>query len=677
MIKEDFIKAGFSVVETENNENKLLKFLKENYPSVIKDNEINLQELKAILGLPIDEKVNGYGLNFVGRNFARAKYAKKTDKELRLNTKMSKRIRTTQNLVIKGDNLDVLKILKNYYNGKIKMIYIDPPYNTDSDEFVYPDKFDKEELEVLGLANLSEDDFARMEFSFKTKKSHNGWLSFMYPRLLLARDLLRNDGVIFISIDDNEVHNLRLLMDEIFGEENFVNMISLKTKVAGVSGSSLGKSLQNSTEYILFYSKNIDKFIINNTPFKKKELMSFIKEYEDIGKSWKYTSVLKKIDKGEYVKSIFDGKGAEIKIYKHTEFTIQSINRIAIDEFNGDLKKAYYTYIDNIFRTTNAQSSIRTKILENTQDIYSDIISIEYVPEKGKNEGQIKRIYYKDKIRNMITFLKDVVSVEGDVIYKLDISGNFWEDINYNNLISEAFDVPFSNGQKPLQLIKRLLHMFKFENDIILDFFAGSGTTGHAVMELNAEDGGNRKFILVQIDEPIKEDKPAYQFCIENNLPPVISSITIERLKRAGEKIKKEIEEENSKAGMFEENKKPVPDIGFKVFDTVEAPKLNVDETGQIQFPEIKIDPISRIYNMIFTIGLDEPTQVPEELVKDCIYKVGNNYYITNSDKISKEDFAKVINESSKSGGKVFIDGWTASLNATLQHFKEDVKIVF
>src|SRR5215813_13683559 len=247
MTKQDFIKAGFSVVETENNENKLLKFLKENYPSVIKDNEINLQELKAILGLPVDEKVNGYGLNFVGRNVARAKYAKKTDKELRLNTKMSKNIDTTQNLILKGDNLDCLKILKNYYSGKIKCIYIDPPYNTDSDEFVYPDKFDKEELEVLGLANLSEDDIARMEFSFKTKKSHNGWLSFMYPRLLLARDLLKDDGVIFISIDDNEVHNLRLLMDEIFGEENFVNMISLKTKVAGVSGSSLGKSLQNST----------------------------------------------------------------------------------------------------------------------------------------------------------------------------------------------------------------------------------------------------------------------------------------------------------------------------------------------------------------------------------------------------------------------------------------------
>jgi len=196
-------------------------------------------------------------------------------------------------------------------------------------------------------------------------------------------------------------------------------------------------------------------------------------------------------------------------------------------------------------------------------------------------------------------------------------------------------------------------------------------------MQLNAEDGGNRKFILCQIDEPIKEDKPAYKFCLENNLPPVISSITIERLKRAGEKIKKEIEEENKKAGLFKENKKQIPDIGFKVFDNIDAPKLNVDETGQIYFPELYNDSLSRIYNMIFTVGLDEPTQVPEEVVKDCIYKGGDNYYITNSNLISKEDFAKVIEEASKLGGKVFIDGWTASLNGTLQAYKEDVKIVF
>src|SRR5690606_27222825 len=216
------------------------------------DTEINLEELKTVLGLPVDEKVNGYGLNFVGRNFARAKYAQKTEKELRLNTTLSKNIDTTENLVLKGDNLDSLKILKNHYSGKIKCIYIDPPYNTEKDEFVYPDRFDKEEAEVLGLANLSESDFARMDFSFKTKKSHNGWLAFMYPRLLLARDLLSKDGVIFISIDDNEQANLKLLCDEIYGEENFISKFDWRKK----TGANDAKDIAVVTESILLYAKN-------------------------------------------------------------------------------------------------------------------------------------------------------------------------------------------------------------------------------------------------------------------------------------------------------------------------------------------------------------------------------------------------------------------------------------
>lgn len=228
---------------------------------------------------------------------------------------------------------------------------------------------------------------------------------------------------------------------------------------------------------------------------------------------------------------------------------------------------------------------------------------------------------------------------------------------------------------KPFELISYLIERVVKPKDesIVLDFFAGSGTTGHAVMELN-KDGGNRKFILCQIDEPIDpvKKKEAYDFCIANNLEPVISSITVERLKRAGEKITKDIEKENNKTGLFEEDKKQVPDIGFKVFDSVEAPKLKVDDKGQISFPENDTDALSRIYNMIFTVGLDEPTQVPEEVVKDCIYKVGNHYYITNSEKITSDDYSNAIKN-----GKVFIDGWTASLNGTLQNYKEDVKIVF
>lgn len=275
MNKQDFIKEGFTVIGEEAKENKLLAFLKEHYPSVIKDNKINLQELKAIAGLPIDEKVNGYGLNFVGRNFARAKYAQKTQKELCLNTTLSKNIDTTQNLVLKGDNLDCLKILKNHYSGKIKCIYIDPPYNTDSDEFVYPDKFNKEELEVLGLANLSEDDIARMEFSFKTKKSHNGWLSFMYPRLLLARDLLSKDGVIFISIDDNEQANLKLLCDEIFGEENFCGQIVWQTAT-----DNNPTQIATEHEYVVVYAKSKDYQDYWEVPSEKGKLIQ--NKYEEL-----------------------------------------------------------------------------------------------------------------------------------------------------------------------------------------------------------------------------------------------------------------------------------------------------------------------------------------------------------------------------------------------------------
>lgn len=191
-------------------------------------------------------------------------------------------------------------------------------------------------------------------------------------------------------------------------------------------------------------------------------------------------------------------------------------------------------------------------------------------------------------------------------------------------------------------------------------------------MQLNAADGGNRKFILCQIDEPIHADKPAYKFCAENGLPPVISSITIERLRRAGAKIAAAIATDNQQAGLLTEYQKPLPDVGFKVFDTADAPQLTVDENGQIAFPELHADPLSRIYNLIFSVGIDAPTQAPETVVEGCIYKIGTNYYLTHCDKISKDDFAHAVRS-----GKVFIDGWTASLNGTLQHYRADVKIVF
>jgi hypothetical protein len=623
MAEQEFINAGFTVVGTENNENKLLSFLNENYPNVIRDTEINIEELKTVLGLPIDEKVNGYGLNFVGRNFARAKYAQKTEKELHLNTIFSKNIATTQNLVLKGDNLNSLKILKNYYNGQIKCIYIDPPYNTAGDEFVYPDRFDKEEAEVLGLANLNESDFARMDFSFKTKKSHNGWLAFMYPRLLLARDLLTKDGVIFISIDDNEQANLKLLCDDVFGEENFVAQITRATGTP--TGGGGAKPIVNEMDYLLVYSKSS---ILNftGTAMTKEESAIYDKEDEN----------------GIYL--------------------IRPLRRTGGEDKREDRPTMYYPLIapdeTEVYPIAPAGYESRWICGKNKYDELNNTNLIEW-KKNGNNEWNVYQKFY----------------LEG----RLKQPGNLWVKVEGNKKatrdVRDLFDgIKVFDFPKPIGFISKILEISTAKNDLVLDFFAGSGTTGHAVMKLNAEDGGNRKFILCQIDEPIDsvKKKDAFDFCVSNNLEPVISSLTIERLKRAGEQIAKDIEELNSKKGMFEEDKKQVPDIGFKVFDSVEAPKLKVDEKGQISITENDIDALSRIYNMVFTIGLDEPSQVPEAVVKDSIYKIGNHYYITNSEKITSDDYSHAIKN-----GKVFIDGWTASLNGTLQNYKEDVKIVF
>jgi len=630
MKSQDFIEAGFSVLESEKDENELLHFIKTHFPSIIKDGEIDLNELKTIVGLPINEKVNGYGLNFVGRNFARGKYAQKTTKELRLNKDLSKNIETTQNLVLKGDNLDSLKILKNYYSGKIKCIYIDPPYNTANDEFVYPDKFDREEAEVLGLVNLSEDDFARLDFSFKTKKSHNGWLSFMYPRLLLARDLLSEDGVIFISIDDNEQANLKLLCDDVFGEENVIADLIWANKEGG--GSSDSSYFRIKHEHILCYSKKKENVKILGTDINNKNRY----KDEDKHKGTRGPYYLQKLSMG----SIQYSKKLDYPI-------ITPENTVIYPKDNNSGKKACWRWSEEKLKW----------------GIKNDFVIIKK-DSKGSWTVYTKQYLHCDNEGNLIDRTQRPFGIIDE--FSSTQASKLLDNFGLTNVF---------NYSKPFELISYLIgRIVNFQDkSIILDFFAGSGTTGHAVMQLNAEDGGNRCFILCQIDEPIKKEE-AYKFCIENKLEPVVSSITIERLKRAGEKITKEIEAKKSKDALFE-NSASLPatsvDLGFKVFDSVEKPCLEVDDKGQISIAFNNIDSLSRIYNMIFTVGLDAPTQVPEEILKDCIYKIGNNYYITNSEKISAEDYAN------STSGKVFIDGWTASLNATLQNYKEDVMIVF
>lgn len=374
-----------------------------------------------------------------------------------------KEITGDENLIIKGNNLLVLHTLNKKYNQKVKLIYIDPPYNTGSDSFGYNDSF-----------------------------NHSTWLTFMKNRLEVAKELLRQDGAIFVQVDDNEQGYLKVLMDEIFDRENFVNTISVKTKVAGVSGSHHGKSLANTVEYIHLYARDKNQFSFEKTLQSKMDLKEFIDEYEASGKSWKYTSVITELDEGEYVCSIEDGGGDEIKIYRHSKFKTSSIQALARQEFNGDRYQAYKKYIDRVFRTTNAQSSIRGRVKDATKDWPEQIVSIEYVPKSGKNQGLSTRLYYKDSDRNFVMWLKDTVVVENDgSISKTDNLANLWTDIQYNNLTREG-NTQFANGKKPEKILFNVLSLTTQPGDLVMDFHLGSGTTAAVAQKMG------RKYVGIE-----------------------------------------------------------------------------------------------------------------------------------------------------------------------------------
>lgn len=353
---------------------------------------------------------------------------------------------TKENLIIKGNNLLALHSLYKNFAGKVKLIYIDPPYNRDADSF-YNDNF-----------------------------KHSTWLTFMENRLNIAKKLLKNNGAFFVQCDDTEIGYLKVLMDEIFHRENYLNTITIKAKIAGVSGSHAGKSLAKKTEYVLFYAKDAKEFELANELYEKEELFGFIESMRDEEKSWKYTTVLEDIDGGKYVKSITDGYNNEIKIYKHDKYSFKSINQIAKEKYDGDLKKAYYGEINKIFRTTNAQSSIRTRVMESTSDISNEIISIKYKPQSGRNAGKEISLFFKDRIRNLVTMLRDVVQVEKGRIFKLEKLGTLWTDVQYNNLTREG-EVQFPNGKKPEKIIQNILELATNPGDIVLDYHVGSGTT--------------------------------------------------------------------------------------------------------------------------------------------------------------------------------------------------------
>ncbi|MCQ2652564.1 site-specific DNA-methyltransferase [Helicobacter pylori] len=505
--------------------------------SIENDNQLTLdtKKLKALLGDFSEIKEEGYGLDFVGKKIALNQAFKKNHKILKpLNESNSKHI------LIKGDNLDALKILKQSYSEKIKMIYIDPPYNTKKN-FIYGDDFSQSNEEVLKQLDYSKEKLDYIKNLFGSK-CHSGWLSFMYPRLLLAKDLLKQDGVIFISIDDNECAQLKLLCDEIFGEGNFIACIIAESAPAGTQSSNF---IAQQHSYCLVYGK-----YTNENSFIKLKLTD-----EQLNKKYTQEDEYGKFYAERLWKRGIGGRKEDVPSLHFPVYYDEKNNKIYIDEEiksnNNLIKIIPYQVAGVLGRWTWSKE----KMIKERHKL---------IVKKVNGEWKLHKKQYK----------QDEMGKLPNSIIKSEFARTELGSLELKEIMGEkVFDYP-----KSTKFIKYLLQISTTPNsgDLILDFFAGSGTTAHAVLESNKSDyqklseGGGlfnglnaafkeRRFILVQLDEKIdpKKNKSAHDFCLNtlNSTSPSIFDITEERIKRAGAKIQEAC---------------PHLDVGFRAFEIID-----------------------------------------------------------------------------------------------------------
>ncbi len=636
-------KMGINIIQSQQENNPLFDMLLKNFPQTIKDGQVSLSAIKMLLGFNENmNDISGYELTWTGKGLANALYSEPCQKQLKLQesfTPQTSASKHPNNAIIIGDNLDALKLLKSAYSEKIKMIYIDPPYNTGNDDFIYTDNFRQDYQKILrevGLMEIDENgketESESLKFFKNTQgsKTHSGWLSFMLPRLKLARDLLKEDGVIFISIDDNECANLKILCDEIFGEDNFVACAVWHKKD---NASFLGKDIIDLLEYVLIYKKSASFNGTRDCLIDTEKHRELITKPSKIGER-----IFKKdcclIENGDFTGLLEKGS------YGSKQFCMEILEDVEIicGIPKNDIK------IKGRFCWT--QSSLDNETLKGGR--------IEIKSIKG-----MKPIFYKNfddsipyrPMRNLLS-----KKIEKDVATNNDAA----------NEIKEIFDnLPLFEYPKPSKLIKKFIRNVTAtnSNDIILDFFAGSGTTAHAVMELNAEDKGNREFILVQIDEEIKEDKSAYDFCknVLKSAKPIISDITIERVKRAAQKI-------------IQSSKDSGLDCGFKVYTLEDKAQITNDKEEITLFNRSDLTPFDKALNLALQCGktLNQPLEI---IIKDKLYKCEDAYFCIVCDKEAQEYLAKSKNEM------IFLDGYEEidleaflNLNAS---FKERLSVVY
>ena len=469
-------------LQTPNIYEENIKKLKELFPQIVSEDKIDFDILKQLLSNTIVEADDErYRLDWVGKKRSLLKANTPINKTLRPCKNESVDFENTKNLYIEGDNFEVLKLLQESYLNKIKMIYIDPPYNTGKDSFPYPDDYSKSRSDFEDEIGLRDDEGNKL---FKNTDSngrfHSDWLSMMYERLLVARDLLKDDGVIFISIDDNEVHNLRKICDEVFGEGNFKNSIMTRRRVKSLNIQFAEDGLNSMNvgfEYVLVYSKT--------------ELFTF-----------KALRMKKNIISQKGTWNVFWSNADRPTMrYELLGFTPETGQWRWSKEKSDEAIKNYKYYLDNFSKNMTLE---------------------EYWKQNGETLKFIRRI-------------DDGYGKNGGVQYWVGPSDTSlrttnWTDIEVSQ-IKKDFDIPFDNP-KNIELIKTIISTVDTKDFISLDFFSGSATTAHAVMQLNAQDDGNRKFIMVQIPENTDEKSEAYKAGYKN-----ICEIGKERIRRAGAKI--------------------------------------------------------------------------------------------------------------------------------------------
>lgn len=598
---QDDVAESLDVVQERTNQLKVI------FPDVFSDGKVNFERLKAALGDELTQTNECYELSWAGKGDARREIQKRTTTTLRPDTANSVNWDATQNLYIEGENLEVLRTLQKAYFGKVKMIYIDPPYNTGNDSFVYPDDYSETLKEYQArTGETDESGFLNKQNLWKknSKESgqfHSAWLSMMYPRLFLARNLLSEDGVVFISIDDGEVGNLRMMADEIFGESNYIATIA---NVNNPKGRSDGKFVAIAHEYILAYAKNK-----NEASFGGFELDETITR--------------------RYNKSDDRGIYREIDLRK----TGDTDNR-------SDRPNMFYPF----FYNQETSDLIVGSLGDPVPSGYVEILPIKAPGEdgcwrwgrdtSGRDKGLLMAKFMPSK-KQWSVFEKDYL--EGRDSAKSTTVWNF-KDVNSERGSEQFIDLGFKKEMfprpKPIGTIERLLRLGTNNESpqIVLDFFSGSGTTAQAVLNLNEDDGGNRQFICIQMPEMLAEDNEAYKAGYQT-----IADIGRARLKKAIKKIEEKRLQDSTQETPENSEDAVLQPLGFNALklgpSNFKEWRSNIDNAedllAQLEYHVDSTKPNSEakcmVYELLLKMALPITTPVKSHEIKvgdktSCIY---------------------------------------------------------